>query len=35
VRCRNEAPASGTSTARFDDLKLIEWTNDWTPSAPA
>ena len=30
VRCRNEAPASGTSTARFDDLKLIEWTNTWT-----
>jgi len=30
VRCRNEAPTSGTGTARFDDLKLIEWTNDWT-----
>ncbi len=30
VRCRDEAPASGTGVARFDDLKLIEWTNDWT-----
>jgi poly-gamma-glutamate capsule biosynthesis protein CapA/YwtB (metallophosphatase superfamily) len=30
VRCRNEAPVTGTSTARFDDVKLIEWTNDWT-----
>jgi len=30
VRCRNEAPTSGTGTARFDDLKLIEWTNDWS-----
>jgi hypothetical protein len=30
VRCRNEAPPSGTGTARFDDLRLVEWTNDWS-----
>jgi poly-gamma-glutamate capsule biosynthesis protein CapA/YwtB (metallophosphatase superfamily) len=30
IRCRNEAPTSGTGSARFDDIKLIEWINDWT-----
>lgn len=29
VRCRNKAPTTGTGTARFDDLNLVEWTNDW------
>jgi poly-gamma-glutamate capsule biosynthesis protein CapA/YwtB (metallophosphatase superfamily) len=30
VRCRNEAPTSGTGSGRFDDLRLVEWINDWS-----
>jgi hypothetical protein len=30
-RCRAGAPSSGTGTAYFDDLALIEWTSGWTP----
>lgn len=30
VLCRNEAPTTGTGTAKFDDLKLIEWLTNWT-----
>jgi len=28
-RCRNSAPDNGTGTAWFDDLKLVEWLNNW------
>lgn len=31
VLCYNSAPQSGTGTAYFDDLALIEWTDGWTP----
>jgi poly-gamma-glutamate capsule biosynthesis protein CapA/YwtB (metallophosphatase superfamily) len=29
VRCRNSAPQSGTGTAYFDDLALVDWTIGW------